>query len=690
MDATDGMTTQDAEKPGRGPVYFWLGEIAAAKKREKDFRKDGNEVLDIYNGKKVDSIPFNILYSNTETLLPALYNNTPRPQVTRRFRDEDPLGKAAAKVGERTLSFLLDTNSDEYAAFDDVMGDGVLDGLLPGRGQTRAKYDFESGTVGETEIVTWETVCFESLKWDRWVHGYAKTWKRVPWIALEHDITEKEAKRLFGAAMAAKIKFEAGQDQEPEEKSDVKRDETSQEQSPRTAKVWEIWDKYGGRKVRFIAESYKEGYLKVIDDPLELTGFYPFPKPLMFQRKSNDLTPTALYQLYKNQAKELNRITTRINRVVEAIKVRGVYDSTLKEDLEQLLKKDDNVMVGAENVASLQNGGLDKAIWLMPIEKLVVVVQQLFLAREACKKVIYEITGISDILRGQTAASETLGAQEIKEGWATLRLKRMQKEVQRYVRDVLRITLEIAVKKFKVDTFKQMTGLQYPTAMQKQAAQGLLARAQSAQAMGQPPGNPEELQMAQQALALPSWEQILEALRNDQQRQYQIDIETNSTVDLEATEDQKNLAEVLNAVAQFLNGVGPLVEQGTLPFDAAKSMLLGIVRKYRFGDEIEDQIQKMQAPQGKSDPAVEKAQVQMEVEKQKAAHEKELMQLELEIKKEELRLKRDELKMKAEYQALMGRLKMQEGQNKLAQAVAMSQVPAQPQAQPKGNSNAPA
>jgi hypothetical protein len=120
----------------------------------------------------------------------------------------------------------------------------------------------------------------------------------------------------------------------------------------------------------------------------------------------------------------------------------------LGADLERLMDADDNQLVPAESGSSLAaEKGLQNAIWMMPLEMLVASLQQLLMAREQCKQTIYEITGIADIMRGQTNASETLGAQEIKEGWGKLRLKRLQKEVQRYARDLLRMMLEIAAEK---------------------------------------------------------------------------------------------------------------------------------------------------------------------------------------------------------------------------------------------------
>src|SRR6185295_8276714 len=138
-------------KPSDTVITRWLNEIDLAKKREKVYRKEGQKVIDIYGGKKIEDTPFNILYSNTETLLPACYSLVPIPVVQRRFKDDDPLGKNAAQAGERMLKFLLDTNVDGYETFDDGMKAAVLDALLPGRGVTAVKYDADLEEMGQGE-----------------------------------------------------------------------------------------------------------------------------------------------------------------------------------------------------------------------------------------------------------------------------------------------------------------------------------------------------------------------------------------------------------------------------------------------------------------------------------------------------------------------------------------------------------
>lgn len=589
----------------RDNVGMWLEEIKTAKKREKDFREDGQEILDIYEGEK--TTPYNILYSNTEVLLPALFSQLPRPDLRRRFRDDDPKGKVIAEAAQRMLEYLIDTDVDEHEKFDDVIEDAVLDGLLPGRGNSQVKYDADITEPEDEEgvpVVNSETVFADSTVWNRVYYGYAKKWVKTPWIAFEEYLDRTEAEELFDE-LPAGIKFTTGEEDDEDDEDKGKR---------KTILVYQIWDKTD-RKVKYITPQYKDDYLKVQDDPLGLSGFFNCPKPIRFVKKSKNLTPTALYKLYENQAKELNRIQIRLNRVIEAIKARGVYDGQMGDEIANILKEDDNSLIPTDKgTALLAQGGLDKSIWMLPIEKMIVVAQQLIQARESCKSVIYEITGISDIVRGQSKASETLGAQKIKESWGTMRLKRLQKETQRYSLDLMKIMLEIAISKFSEQTWKEFTGLPYPTSEEKEQAVQMAQVMQAQQQIpGQPP--PPELQQVMETASMPSWEEIIEELRTN--KSYKLDIETNSTLDVEATEDKQHVSEFMNAMAQFMNGMLPMVESGALPFEVAKSMMLSIVRRYRFGREVEDELKKMQPPK----PGGEEAK-QLAKEKQKFEQER--------------------------------------------------------------------
>jgi hypothetical protein len=633
MQRNDTTSDNETKKPD-SVVSYWLNEIKASQNREKAFRKEGQRILDIYSAKKPEEIPYNILYSNTETLLPALYSSVPRPVVSRRFKDADPLGRYAAEAGKRVLEFLMDTNVEGYETFDEGVRSAVLDALLPGRGVTCIKYDAEIGQVpGDdteeggvvdqepTEYKAAELVCTDTKSWNRVFFGYAKKWSKVPWVAYEEHIDKDEAERLFGADVAAKMTFAKNEDDADDEEDGKSNEENRNQGEKKTACVYQIWDKEGGKKVRYVSSQYPEGFLKVEDDPLGLSGFFNCPKPMMFMEKSNDLLPVALYMLYENQAKELNEISRRINRVVRAIKAKAIYDGELGDDIKNLVDADDNELVPADKSSSLAaEKGLQNAIWFWPIEQLVNVLNQLILAREQCKRVIFEVTGISDIIRGSSVASETATAQNLKSQWGTLRLKRLQKEVQRYARDILRMMLEVAAAKFSVETWAKMTGLPFVTSEQKQQSQKI---AMAAQQIGQQPD-----EAAMKALQAPVWEDVLKILQDDMQRAYRIDIETNSTVELEATEDKQDMAEVMAAIGQALNGLTPLVQAGSLPFEAAQAMLLTIVRRFRFGSEVEDMIRAMKPPKPPEDGKAAAEQAKMQQEQARMQAEQQQQQVE--------------------------------------------------------------
>jgi hypothetical protein len=638
------LTEQSESREPDATWKFWMAEIEAARKREKDWRKEGEDILKLYEANAETPAPFNILYSNTETMMPALYSRVPRPYVERRFKDNDAMGFHAAKAGTRILEFLLDTNLDNYDNFHEAIKQSTLAAVLPGRGWTSIKYEAE--ITGD--VTQWETICPEINSWKKVYHGYARKWTNVPWVAYEKDIDKEEAERLFGKELAKKLNYTSDR---PEGDDKDKKDQQDQHRGERkTCPIYKIWDKDGGKMVRWFSPNYKDGMLKEEDDPLGLSGFFDCPKPLQFIEKHDSLLPTAPYSLYRRQAQELNELTRRILRITQAIKARGVYDGSLGQELKKVMESDDNELVPADSASSLATEkGFENAIWFLPIEQLVVTLRELVAARELCKQTIYEITGISDILRGATKASETLGAQEIKNQWGTLRLKNKQAEVQRFSRDLLRMTLELAASKFSEETWAQMTGLPFSTTMQRQQAMQVL---QAAQLSGQPP-DPQAAAIMQ----APAWADVIKMLQDDLQRAYRIDIETNSTVEPEAAEDQKAIMEMLVAVGQVLNGLAPLVQSGSMPFQMAQEVLLMIVRRFRYGSEMEEAIKKMQPPQQPDEQGAEKVQKEKEfaakeLDMQKKQAEGDIkmkmMDAEMKLKQQEMDLQLREAQLKVD------------------------------------------
>lgn len=709
-------------------VAYWLKELEAAKKREEKFLKAAEKTLELYESEEDKDNAYNILYSNTEVLLPALYNSTPSPVVGRRYKDEDPLGLAVSRTLGRALEYCIDTPDPNYDPFDNLVTTAVLSALTAGRGLTWLKYDakFEpiqvpalekeiekegtTATEGDLnpdnavpagdaaaggagvpgpapmtppaqaggaggqpdERVTYEAVCGQDVPYDKVRFGFARKWSGMPWVARHHQMSYTDLVEAFGKVTADKITLNMpeGGNRALDDVSDTA--DREKIKTFGTCDVWEIWHK-SSKKVHFICEQLKDQPLKSVLDPLGLKGFYPCPKPLMLFARPSSLVPVPLYMKYRNQAQELNRLTLRINRIIEALKVRGFYDAGLR-GLDELLTSDDNTMLPARMVSSMREGATpENSIWLMPLDKLQGVLQGLYQQREQIKQTIYEITGISDIIRGSTAASESATAQKLKSQYGTMRLRRMQNIVQFYVRDVLRLMSEIIANKFSPETLKSMTNLDFPTGQEKQAGQQRLQQLQQIQQQVQQSGaDPQQLQQdpqvqqmmqegqkLQAVVAKPSWDEIKQMLGDSLLFKYRIDIETDSTIDPESADDKQAISDVMMAIAQIFQNVGPLVQEGVFPMGALKGLLLTIVRRFRFGDELEEYLSQIpdQAPPQQQDPAadakkaeseakVKLLQMDMQAKEKENQQKMTLMDKELQIKEQELALKQQELELK--------------------------------------------
>jgi hypothetical protein len=79
-----------------------------------------------------------LLWSNISVLQPAICARMPQPNVTRRFKDNDPVARVASEMVERAIQYTFDD-----ADFDGVMRGVRDDYLLTARGTAWVRYDAE-------------------------------------------------------------------------------------------------------------------------------------------------------------------------------------------------------------------------------------------------------------------------------------------------------------------------------------------------------------------------------------------------------------------------------------------------------------------------------------------------------------------------------------------------------------------
>lgn len=589
----------------------WKRELQQSTKREKTWYEAAEKVIERYRGEEKKKNRYNVLWSNTETLRPAIYNSRPSPDVRRRFRDADPLGKAVSEILERALMVMID-----YECTDQTFKNDTLDGLLVGRGVSRIRYipslrqvgesakppggeteqsggeDTKSDQIGaqsgaEQEEIEYEQVLPEHVDWRDYRQGYGRVWDEVPWVAFRHKLTRADAQKKFDKTTISRVKYAAP---EPDEKG--KQGETSNELT-KVSEFWEFWDKIG-EKVFFTNEECEELLYPTENPdgkpPIAFSGFFPVPEPLRIIENTGSLIPIIPFHLYEQQADELDKLSGRINLIVSSTRMRGVYDAKMTE-LSDLMANMDNEMTPVQNAqAWIDGGGLEKAIAWFPTDQAAKVLETLYEARDRQKAIIDEITGISDIIRGATDPDETAKAQELKQTNASVRLQRMQKEVQRYAKDLIRLASEAMCEKIAPETFTSMTELQFPTALQKQQAQ-MQAQVQAQSVPpGQPPPPPNPI------LQLPSWEEIGTLMHSQGMRRFKVDVETDSTVAATLNSDMRGLTEVMVGVSEMMEKLAPIVSSGAMPIDAVKELVMAVIRRARMGMAVEDAFEKLKAP----------------------------------------------------------------------------------------------
>lgn len=615
-----------------------MHELKIAERRDEKWRNEASKIEKRYRNDHADlpakSKTFNILWANTETLRPALYSNTAKPDVRRRFGAGDAAARGGSMIIERAIEAMLD-NSE----FDVAMENAVQDMLLTGRGVARIHYrptmemqevrmglaevnsDTEPFTrfadengeerlpsfdnegaffMSEEETVSSEKVEIEFIPWDRIRFGPARQWSEVQWIAFESIQTRQDMVDNFGekGKSAPMTVLPEGYDEDlPEDV--VKR-----------CRVWEIWDKRE-RKVIFISEGATEPMMEK-DDPLNLEDFFPIPRPLYSVETDRTMLPVPEFTLYRDQADELDDITARINHLVNMLKVRGVYDAA-NEELGNIFKTTEGTMIPAHNwQAFAERGGFRGTIDFVPLESTAQVLVGLYQERTRLIQSIYELTGISDIQRGASDPRETRGAQMLKAQFSSLRLQPRQKKVQRFVRDLFRLMAEVIGEVFSPETMTKITGIQV---------------------------TPE----------------MLDVLRDDDS--YQIDVETDSTVIADDAADKQAVSEYLNAVGQFMQ----LALAGGIPQEVAQKILLWASRRFKVSREVEALLE-APLPPGGGDKEPNKASMDMMKEQTKAETAKAKLQLdyakldsnqrikvaELDLKQRELDQEREAMLLKAQ------------------------------------------
>lgn len=606
-----------------------------------------------------------LFWSSMEVLKTAVYARPPKPAVKPLFSDGDRLKNKTAEILERaSVSVFVRTG------IDDVMCHVRDDVLFAGRGVIWLRYETEDG----------QKVCVEHLDRKDFLHETTRKWSEVGWVAggfwLTFDqMVERFSKR--GRKLSKDVlrgaKYSSQRDKDDHTKAAAEK-----------CQVWEVWHR-ADNKVYWVTEGV-DVLLDESEPELKLSGFFPCPRPAFATLRRRSLIPVPDWQRYAIHFRKIGDLTGRIYTLLDCVKLKGFYPGggDLGSAIEAVLNsEDDQIMVPVPANALMAGAqGLGDMIVWMPLAEIAAAIQGLIEARAQLINDFYELSGISDIMRGATEAEETLGAQQLKSQYGSVRVRGKIDELQRIAAESVKIAAEIVAEKFTQKTILDMAQLPVPTkselqkrvkevekaaeeelkALSKQAEQA----AQSAEGV-EPEQAQAALQQAQQQIfakyapmlaevekQVPV-EDVMKLLRDDRARSFAFEVETDSTIMTDEVAEKASRNEFLAQFTTASQGLATLATMGEQGATLAGEMLKFVLSPYRASRQLDSAIEafveaapQLAAQTDGDDGMAEATQKLAEAEAEKARAQMAKVEADSALKAAENQRKMAELQIRAE------------------------------------------
>jgi len=557
---------------------------------------------------------FALFWANIQVLAPATYARPPVAVVVPKFNNNKPVPRTASEMLERCTSSTFDAED-----IDEVMRQVRDDMCIASRGVVWVRYETKGRGYDK------EKACVDHLDRKDFLHEPSRKWKEVGWAARRAWLTRGEMRKRFKKHSGDAYKNATYSAQKED------RDNGAADQRAK-AGVWEVWHK-DLNKVVWVTP----GVDVVLDENpphLTLEGFFPCPKPAYGTLQRRSLVPVPEYAFIKDQLEQINELTARIASLTDSVRVRGFYPAgvgDIGDAIEAALKTlDDNtVMIGVSNWALLGNNAAKDMIVWMPIEQVVKAIAALVEIRRTQIDDVYQISGLSDIMRGVVDPNEKLGQSELKSQYGTIRIRDKQNELVRVARDVARIVAEIIAENFSPKTMLAMSQMELPTnadmARQEkqvmlQAEQQVKATLDDPQFQQQAAQNPKAAKqrviggMAAKVRAQvdklkrqPTQEQVFALLRAERIRPFVLDIETDSTIQADENREKQLRAEFMTALGATIQQLVAFLQVEPTAIAFAGEVLKFALAPFRGGRaldlSVDELIEQMKAKGGQQKPS---------------------------------------------------------------------------------------
>jgi hypothetical protein len=662
------MTTQQVElqeeltslKGERALVDIWRKEIDNAKNYHDKSKEIAKQFQEIYEKQETEvsynSSAYPIFWSNTQTLKPLLFSKLPKINIAQANYNNEEIARLASELIERLLNYML-KESDAENQFEKIRDCYLIEGIgiprivfIPPEPietkikKKKEKPEIEDKDKKESPDMEEESIYdvdeskksfkIEFVDYQDFLKSTEKDWSKLRWIAFRKYFSRQELINFFGKKGEKVPMTNKKYDYLQEDENELYK----------LCEVWEIWDRES--KMCYFITFSGDGYLlSKEEDGYNLKNFFPIPLP-MGLNDSKKLLPQPLYKQYKTHAENLSEIDERIASLIKQAKFTGVYTSLVEQsDVEGIMNGEDGEFKPLKSTSNIDDAR--KLILFKPLAEIVNTITVLRQEKLALKNDIQEITGLSDIVRGYSIASETATAQQLKGNFAISRIQPLQKEVEFTIRDTLRLLAELAVEKYSMLELMEITGLKIhdveKIAEATQIKLDNIVKDAISQLNPQDPKYQEKLQMLSTqaqvgykktmdkiqedlkgyAIEYKDLNKLEKMLKSDKLRCINIDIETDSTIKIDQNQEKADRVAYIQTISNMVQLMAPVVQSGVISKDALNEFIIFASKPFKVGRNLENFL--------RSDE-----------EKQPDAGEM-IAQMEMQMKQQELQLKQQEI-----------------------------------------------
>lgn len=629
---------------------WWRSQITQAEERRKKFIEAAEESIRVYNAQKQVGIlndaerRLNVWWYCTNTLLPAYYSSTPRAEVNLRKRTGGIPHEFGAVILERNTQYAMDTHFD----FDKVGYQAALQFLLTGQAVLWARYvpkfqtifqeiavfqgpdgsytdaegkPYEGDTSNlrsgpgsimlasiEVEQKIDEKAVIEIVQYNDYLCSDARTEAEIEWQAKRAFLDRDQAETLFGKEVAAQLQY----DSFPEViKKDIARRDDKYEGK---AELYEIWCE-ATNKVYWLQKGGEKHLIETTEPPIKFDKFYP----CTVIRQSADpdsIIPVSDYSHVKDQILEVERLTTRIHAVLQAIRTNQLYDASLGNQVEQLFTGDLKVIPVINWPSYKQRGGLAAGIEGLNIEPYIQALGVLQQAREQALQQLYETLKVSDLLRGTSEQYKSATANRLENQWSSLGLIVRQNMFSKFVSDAIANLGTIIAEQFDEDRIMDIADADTligesltvpplpPVPNLGMEGQEGVAEGESPESMDMPEmGMEEDTSMAQGMMPMPMMappppptieqqiesmeKQIMDIFRDSKLRCYRIQIASDSMVAIDQAQQQQEGQALIATAGQFFDQMRGLVDQYPPLVEFSISLFQNMIKRFKGGKELD-------------------------------------------------------------------------------------------------------